>query len=280
MLSIIIPAYNAENTIKQTLDDYYSYYSRSHYQQFEILVMANGCTDKTVDVVKGYMKPFPEIKLWSFGGKIGKGATVIEGFKIASGDIVSFVDADNSTRPGELNKLIEALTDEYDAAIGSRWLPASDVPVKQPLSRRIASRGFNALVRVLFGMSFADTQCGAKVFRKNVLRRVIPELNSPGWAFDVELLWRVVRHNFHVREVPICWEDSVRSTLKIKTAVPSMLSAIIRLRLSESSARYFLEEFSLDAPAGFTNKDLPLQSASPTGDSQVFTYFNRVGSER
>jgi glycosyltransferase involved in cell wall biosynthesis len=106
MLSIIIPAYNAEKTIGRTLREYVDYFSAEYEGDFEILIVANGCTDRTSDLVLEQCARFPEVRHSSFEGKIGKGGAIIEGFKAVTGDIVGFVgpsDRDGSPRPMSLS---------------------------------------------------------------------------------------------------------------------------------------------------------------------------------
>lgn len=240
MLSIIIPAYNAEKIIRATLEDYVLHFSQEYDQDFEIVVVTNGCQDMTPNIVTEFCHEYPNIRQKTFDGRIGKGGAVIEGFKAASGDIVGFVDADNATRPPDLHKLIRQMG-ESDAAIGSRWLPDSNVVVKQPLSRRVASRGFNLLVRVFFGLPFADTQCGAKVFKRHAVDSVVNELRTPGFAFDIELLHKIKRRGYKIKEIAITWQDSERSTLNLKATAPTMFLALLRLRLLDSPAKPVIE---------------------------------------
>ena len=246
MLSIIIPAYNAEKTIGRTLREYVDYFSAEYEGDFEILIVANGCTDRTSDLVLEQCARFPEVRHSSFEGKIGKGGAIIEGFKAVTGDIVGFVDADNSTAPPDLHRLVAQL-DTCSGTIGSRWLPTSNVVVKQPLPRRAASRGFNLLVRLAFRLPFADTQCGAKVFKKAAIDDVIHDLKTPGFAFDVELLYRLQQSGHRMKEVPITWKDGDRSTLDLKATVPAMFLAVVRLRLLNSAAGRLVDNQTITA---------------------------------
>lgn len=233
MLSIIIPAYNAERLIATTFNDYAVYFSTEYHQDFEIIVIVNGCTDRTSEIVLEHCAKFPQVTSKQFEKKLGKGGALIEGFKIARGDILAFVDVDGATRPEELHKLIKGLG-ASDGAIGSRWLTGSNMLVKQPLPRRIASRGFNLLVKLLFSLPFKDTQCGAKVFKKHAIDEVLARLQTTNFAFDVELLYRLKKGGYKVDEVPIIWEDRLGSTLNLKRAVPTMFLAVLRLRILDS----------------------------------------------
>lgn len=237
MLSLMIPARNAERRIAETLEAYVTHFSTEYFQDFEIIVVTNGCTDRTSEIVSECCTRFPQLSLKELGDVAGKGRALLQGFRIARGDTLAFVDADGSAGPEELHRLIEELGED-DGVIGSRWLPGSNVPVKQPLARRIASRGFNLLVRLLFGLPFKDTQCGAKVFRKRAIDRVLPELQVTDFAFDVELLYRLKKTGHRVKEVPITWEDKEGSTLNLRRAVPTIFLAMVRLRLLDSPFRW------------------------------------------
>jgi len=238
MLSIVIPVHNGRLSIAKTLDAYVGYFSTECGHPFEILVVPNGCTDGTCQVLEEYTARFPQVVTREFDAKLGKGGAVIEGFRATRGEVLAFVDADGATGPHELHRLINELGDD-DGVVGSRWLPGSNVVVKQTLTRRLASRGFNLLVRVLFGLPFKDTQCGAKVFRKPAIDDVLPELHTTDFAFDVELLHRLNRKGYRVREVPTTWEDQDGSTLRVRRAVPRMFLSVIRLRILDSRFRWF-----------------------------------------
>lgn len=239
LLSIVMPARNAEQEIARTLDDYLAYFSESYGGDFEIIVVPNECSDSTVDIVSDYGSRYPVIRSRVFEESIGKGGAVIEGFKLAGGDTLSFVDADGATGPAELLKLVEALG-EHQVVIGSRWLPESRVLTKQPCARRLASRGFNLLVKLLFGLPFRDTQCGAKVFTKRALDDVLSELETSKFAFDVELLYKLKKRGYSIVEVPIVWENKPQSTLNLQTVIPEMLFAMVKVRLLDSPLRWVL----------------------------------------
>jgi len=177
-LSLIIPAKNEEDRIGTTLEDYGKYLSERLGDDFEILVVLNGCSDNSLGIVKEKIKKYPQIKCLNFEEGLGKGGAVIEGFNEAEGDLIGFVDADNATRPDALYDLIRKLR-TYDGAIASRWIKGAKIIKQEPFNRVIASRGFNLLVRMLFLIPFTDTQCvspdtqiycliNGKSFRKSI----------------------------------------------------------------------------------------------------------------
>lgn len=239
MLSIIIPARNAAAEIASTLDAYITFVTANFGTDFEIIVVPNDCSDDTVGIAEAYCKKHDMLKSKVIVDSIGKGGAVLEGFKISNGNIVSFVDADGSTSPEELLKLVRQIGDSQ-VVIGSRWLPESRILIKQPLIRRLASRGFNLLVRQLFGLPLRDTQCGAKVFTRQALDAVVGELSTTRFAFDVELLHKLKRKGYNIVEVPTVWENKPRSTLNLWGAIPEMFWAIMKVRLMDSPFRRFI----------------------------------------
>ena len=237
-VSIIIPAYNEGNRIGNTLKDYVGFFSRISKDKFEILVILNGCTDNTLEIVKKFRKDGVRYK--NFTGKIGKGGAIIEGFKMANGEVIGFVDADLSTRPEAFYDLIMRIGD-YDGIIASRWIKGAKIEVKQHLARRISSRGFNILVRLLFGIRIRDTQCGAKLFKKHAIKKIVNNLGISNWAFDIDLLYSMKKNNFEVIEVPTEWSEPGDSHLNLKKTIPEMFLAIIRLRLIYSPFRFIVK---------------------------------------
>jgi glycosyltransferase involved in cell wall biosynthesis len=240
MLSIIIPARNAAAEIAKTLDEYIAFFTSKYGQDFEIIVVPNNCSDNTADVVKAYCDRYLVLKSKVIEESIGKGGAVIEGFGLAKGDIVSFVDADGATGPEELFKLVRQVSEYQQVVIGSRWLAGSRTLIKQSLIRRLVSRGFNLIIRLLFRLPFKDTQCGAKVFTRRALADVVRELETTKFAFDVELLYRLKKRGYKILEVPIVWENKRRSTLNLLEAIPEMFLAVVKVRLLESPFRRFV----------------------------------------
>ncbi len=234
-LSVIIPAYNEANRITETLMDYYEFLSRTN-MSFEIFVVLNGCRDNTLQIVQEFASKYPQIRYKNYPEAIGKGGAIIEGYRLAQGNLISFADADGSTKIEELYKLMQNMGN-YDGVIGSRWLEDSNIIVPQPFIRRITSRGFNILVRLVLGLPYRDTQCGGKIFKRVVIESILPELRITNFAFDACMLYEVQRKQFKVKELPITWSDDQDTTLVLRKAIPGMLLAIIKARLSHS--RFF-----------------------------------------
>ena len=230
-LRIIVPAYNETARIGATLRDYCSYFGSGA----TVVVVANGCTDDTVEVIRAAQERFANISIVEVRGAVGKGCAVRAGFETGSEPFVGFTDADGSTPAVEFDRLFRSLRESSaDGCIGSRWLPGSTVrPAQGPL-RRFVSRAFNLLTRGLFGLRFADTQCGSKVFRRASLAQVVDSLEQSSYAFDVELLWSLQRSGRRILELPIAWSDRPGSKVDLLWTSWSMLLSILRLRIQNS----------------------------------------------
>jgi dolichol-phosphate mannosyltransferase len=221
--SLVIPAYNEENRIRNLFDTIGRF-------DGELIVVCDG-TDGTARVIEEITRARTDlaIRCLTFDHRLGKGGGVIAGLSAAQAPLVGFCDADGSTTISEMLRLFSCL-EGNDGAIGSRWVDGSTLTVRQGLLRRLESRSFNLLIRCLFGLDFHDTQCGAKVFRKTAIDRVLPAMVSRGFEFDVELLWRLRRTGCRVIEVPIEWQNKSDSRVR-KRDMMRMVAGLFRARL-------------------------------------------------
>jgi glycosyltransferase involved in cell wall biosynthesis len=202
MIDITIPAYNEEKRIGKTLDAYLDF-----FDDVRLTVVLNGCVDGTENVVRERVQKNEErVRMIVVHEAIGKGAAIVRGWEESSGALVGFVDADGATSPEEFSQLIDAM-DGQDGTIASRFIDGAQVHERTSRLRTLMSHGFIALVRFLFKMPFRDTQCGAKLFRANVVQAVLPHLTRTDMTFDVELLWLVHNRGYAVQEVPTVWVD-------------------------------------------------------------------------
>jgi len=180
--------------------------------------------------IKSFSFRYPNIRLLCFGNRLGKGGALIQGFKVAEGKEICFVDADESVSIDDLKGMFHALHG-VDGVIASRRLKRSKILIKQPIQRRLASRIFNIFVRMLFGLPFEDTQCGAKVFKQEAILNILNDLKTTGFETDVEILWRLRKMGYRIREYPISWKHSEGTKFKLSDS-KGMLISLIRTRFS------------------------------------------------
>jgi glycosyltransferase involved in cell wall biosynthesis len=222
-LDLVIPAHNEEHRIGRTLDTYRASCSRDDVR---FLVALDRCTDRTAEVVAAHARADQRVRVIEYP-KLGKGGVIMETLRRCDGDLVGFVDADCATPPAEMLRLGDAAA-HADGAIASRRHPASVVPGRRHLIRRLTAAGFAFGIRRLFRLPYADTQCGAKVLRRDVVQSCLPFLSSRDFLFDVDLLVVAQRLGFDVVEVPTVWVDRAGSRLdagreSIRMAASSLL---------------------------------------------------------
>jgi len=232
-LSIIAPAYNEEDRIGPFLEAYGRFFEEKYGRDYELIVVVNGSADRSADMARDHARRYPGIRIIEEPRAIGKGGAVMMGLREARGGLVGYVDADGATPPEAFQDLVDHIGDA-GLIIASRWIPGAKVSPRQPLTRRIASRIFNFLVRGLFGVKISDTQCGAKLMTRDVLDTVLPLLGLTRWAFDVDLLFQTRRTGFAIVELPTTWSDKTGSKLRVMNASAQMFIAICRLRLLHS----------------------------------------------
>jgi glycosyltransferase involved in cell wall biosynthesis len=231
-----MPAYNEEKRIGATLEAYGRFFNNLKKEKkldYEILVVINNTKDKTEEVVKKFQRKNKNIRFLNFK-QGGKGFAIIEGFKDSlrrKNDMIGFVDADMATPPESLYRLVLNINN-FDGVMASRWIKGSIVRGRT-LKKRIFSSGFNFIVRSLFMFNYRDTQCGAKLFKKHLIEKILPELNLTQWAFDVNLLYSCRKHGFIIKEVPTVWQDQKESKIKPSTPV-QMFAGVVRLRAINS----------------------------------------------
>jgi len=212
-LSIVIPAYNESSRIVSTLKDILEFVQRRE-ETCEVLVVDDGSTDDTVDVIAGLSQDAPLVRLLRNPGNRGKGYAVQNGMLHARGEYLLFSDADLSTPIAELDRLLDPLKSGFDVVLGSRALKPEWVSPRQPWSRQVARKIFNLLVGSLGGVDFRDTQCGFKAFRGKAGRATFSRQTIPGFGFDVEVLYLARKLGYRTLEVPVHWANDTRSKVR------------------------------------------------------------------
>jgi glycosyltransferase involved in cell wall biosynthesis len=230
-LLLLIPAYNEERRIEPVLRDYARYFKEHYHGKFQLVVVLNGCTDNTLGVVQRVGADYPAVTALEFPDPIGKGGALIEGLKLAPlADLIGYVDADGATPPRAFHDLVKHIS-EADCVIGSRWLPGAVLHVEQSSRRQFASRVFHLIVQFFFGMNLRDTQCGAKVMRREAVEKVHSTLRIADMAFDINLLYSLEHAGYRILEVPTEWTDKIGTKVRLFRTSLVMFLSVVRIRI-------------------------------------------------
>jgi dolichyl-phosphate beta-glucosyltransferase len=229
-LSVVIPVYNEKKRITQTLDACLGFF-REQEPSFELLVVNDGSTDTTEEIVRGYAAQHPEVSVISYPHNQGKGYAVREGMRKASGDLLLFMDADLATPLKEYLKLRQLLEhDRLDLVIGSRVKEESDIEVHQPLYRRFVGRIFNLLVRTIALPGIKDSQCGFKLYTRRAYTQIAERQTITDFSFDVEQIFIARRTGLLLKEVGVKWRNDANTTVSVTRSALPMLINLFRIR--------------------------------------------------
>src|SRR5947207_5466775 len=231
--TVTIPCYNEQTRIGDSVRATVDYLAQVS-PDAELIVVNDGSTDSTAAIVREALAGAKvEARLLENFPNRGKGAAVRSGLLAATKPIGLFFDADLSTPLSEIPKVIEPIANgDVDLAFGSRALDRKLIGVHQPWRREQAGRVFNMVVRLATGMPFWDTQCGFKAFRLDVFRPILEKAHTIGFAFDVELLFMAYRAGLRLREVPVRWNHSEGSKVRVIRDSLRMLREVIALRMA------------------------------------------------
>ena len=206
LLSIVVPAYNEEHTIGDVIDRLRATLQKIGFV-YEILVVDDCSRDRSAEISLG-----KHVKVYSLKQHMGKGYALRAGFSKAKGEIIVTIDSDGSNRPEELPLLLKPiLQDKADLVIGSRF--SGNTPTSGKRFNAAGVRIFNLMIRVLTGAAVSDSQSGYRAMKSEVLENL--SLKSGGYEIESEMLVKIARRRFRVREVPVSFEQRTygRSTL-------------------------------------------------------------------
>lgn len=237
-LSVIVPVYNEERSLYKNILGYYQYLKRQDYD-FEIIIVNDGSTDKTEELIKKIEKEIPIVFINNSVNR-GKGFVVREGLLKAKGDFSLFIDADNATSINHLDLVWSKFKNGADLVIGTRNAKDSFGAkqfIPQPKWKRIFGKVGNYVIQFFLVKGIWDTQCGFKIFRKEVIERIISKTKINRWAFDVEILLIAKKNNFIIEIIPVVWKHVGNSRVKLGGYI-TMLKEILLIKKNLFFHRY------------------------------------------
>jgi len=245
-LSITIPVYNEDEIIEACVKKLSLFLKKKKYD-YKIIIADNASTDRTPEISKRICRKYKKVKYVRLEQK-GRGRALKKTWNSSNADILCYTDADLATGLETLPKLVNAIRNNYDIAVGSRLVKGAIV--KRSFSREILSRGYNFMLRKILKIHFKDAQCGFKAINRKILRKILPKAEDNEWFFDTEILFLAEKAGFKIKEIPVRWiekgtikkskktekknKKSVRkSKVKLLKTILNYLNSVNRLRKRE-----------------------------------------------
>ena len=248
-LSVIIPAYNEAERLPQTLKRLHEYLTASGFT-YEILVVLDGPSDGTREVLQKLLCEIPHLKMIDHPMNRGKGFTVREGMLRAAGRLRLFTDADNSTDIAHFDKMIPLFKQDYDLVIASRHpkdAAGARQLVPQARYKRIVGQVGNLVIQAVAVPGIWDTQCGFKAFRAEVAERIFSQTTIAGWGFDIEVLALAQTANYRIGIIPAHWINDPRSHVRPSDYARVFVDSL-RVRANLRACRYKVQEKTARPP--------------------------------
>ncbi|HWP84985.1 MAG TPA: dolichyl-phosphate beta-glucosyltransferase [Terriglobia bacterium] len=236
-LSVVIPVYNESARIPQTVSQVLAYL-RGRPERCELVVVDDGSTDGSADLIAAICRDFPDARLLRHERNHGKGCAVRHGMLAAQGEYLLFSDADLSAPIEEAARLLEPMPRGYDVVIGSRALRRDWIQVHQSRRRELAGSLFNWWLRLVTGLPFRDTQCGFKAFRREAARRLFALQTLDGFGFDAEILYLARKFGYRTLEVPVHWSHAEGTKIRLLRDGLRMAGDLLRIRWNDFRGRY------------------------------------------
>ena len=230
-LSIIIPAFNEEQRLQNTLEKVLTFLQAQNYNS-EILVVENASQDKTFQVAERFAAQHhsEQLPIRVLREAVqGKGAAVKRGIFAAKGEYRFMCDADLSMPVTEINRFFPPTIEQFEITIASREARGA-VRYHEPTYRHLVGRVFNTLIRLLALPGLNDTQCGFKCFKASVAEELFNEMTITGWSFDVEILYLAQQRNYRIVEIPIPWYYNPDSHISVFKDSTQMALDIFKIR--------------------------------------------------
>lgn len=232
-LTIVIPAYNESKRILKNLIEIDSYISKKSLKNLvKTIIVNDGSTDDTEEVVNNWIseKSQSEFSLIGYTKNRGKGYAIKEGFLNSKSDFILYTDADGASPIEEVEKLLDAISEGYDVACGSRVMENESSSVKMAIKRRFIGLMFHIILGFLSLNFIKDTQCGFKLFKSDVAKKLAFNQKCFNFSFDIEYLFLAKKLGYKIKEVPINWYHVKGSKVNLLVDSIKMLIEVLKIR--------------------------------------------------
>lgn len=230
-LSLIIPAFNEEKKIERDIYEAFEYFKKKKIKG-EVIISTDGVTDNTNKIVQNLKKTFPRLSLLFENDKIGKGAAIKKGVAKAKGKYIMFVDAGLCVPFKFISSGIKKLEEGYDLALGDREDRSTIIKKKQIFYRMLGSKVFGLLVKYYIGIpkQIKDTQCGFKIYKSKVAKRLFRDLETKGMMFDLEHILKAKKHGYKIASFPVEWSNDPDTKFNPLTGTIKVLREIYHIK--------------------------------------------------
>lgn len=225
-LSVIVPAYNEEKRISQTLEALKAYFSRKDFP-YEVIVVSGASSDKTVALVQDFARSFPGLTVIDQPVNKGKGDAVKEGMLHAKGAYRLFMDADNSVPVDYFDEFLPYFSQGYDVVIGSIEVAGAKIEEHAAWYRRALGHWAKLLIRALAIWEIHDTQRGFKVFSARAAQDIFPVQTLNRWGFDIEILVIAKTRGYKIKEVPVVWTNAGDSKVGLDAYITTLKDLLV-----------------------------------------------------
>jgi glycosyltransferase involved in cell wall biosynthesis len=226
-VAIVIPVYNEEAALPGSVAKLREFLSSNLKHDWHIVIADNASTDKTWEIAQSLAKQYNDVVPFHIDKK-GRGRALRKVWLDSKADIVSYMDVDLSTGLDAFPKLVQAIIDGADIAIGSRLMRESKTT--RGLKREFTSRCYNLLIKIMFFTTLSDAQCGFKAVSRDCAQKILPLTKNNEWFFDTELLLIAMKNGYKIAEIPVTWVDDPGTTVNIKKTVIEDLKGLARIR--------------------------------------------------
>jgi glycosyltransferase involved in cell wall biosynthesis len=228
IVDIIIPVYNEERDLPQTIKKLTEFLAANLSNPWRVIIADNASTDGTRAISEELCQQYRHVS-YRYLPEKGRGRALRSTWLESEADLLCYMDVDLSTDLAYFPPMIESLESGYDVAIGSRLSRGS--LVARSFKRDFISRAYNLMIKTLFFTTFPDAQCGFKAITRQAARATVPHIRNNNWFFDTELLIIAAKNGYRIKSVPVKWTDDPNSSVNVISTIAEDLKGLLRLRV-------------------------------------------------